>query len=204
MSKKLNKNYKTLLTPIKSNTFQVVGGEYRGRKFSFPDVEGLRPSPNKVRETLFNWIQFETQDKTFLDVFTGSGSLSFEALSRGAKCVVSVEQNREAFNFLEHNKTLLKTDRLQLVNADAFVFLAQSNSEFFDFILLDPPFNKNYLIKALKLIAENGFVAKGSKIYIESEFEITLDFLVQHCVQKLTLNKQKKSGLVHYCLLNYE
>lgn len=201
MLKRRSKNYKTLLNPIKNNSFQIIGGEYRGRKFNFPHVEGLRPSPNKVRETLFNWIQFNTHGKTFLDLFSGSGSLSFEALSRGAKYVMSVEKNKDAFAFIAHNKTLLKTDKLQVVNADAFTFLAQSNNVFFDFILLDPPFNKNYLVKALKLITENGFVAKGSKIYIESEFEINSDFLTTHFSQKITINKQKKSGMVHYCLL---
>ncbi|HIM95289.1 MAG TPA: 16S rRNA (guanine(966)-N(2))-methyltransferase RsmD, partial [Gammaproteobacteria bacterium] len=76
-----------------TNTFQIIGGEYRGRKFGFPDADGLRPTSSKVRETLFNWIQFESFNKTYLDLFAGSGALSFEALSRGAKQVTTIERN---------------------------------------------------------------------------------------------------------------
>ncbi|MDC9714440.1 MAG: 16S rRNA (guanine(966)-N(2))-methyltransferase RsmD [Gammaproteobacteria bacterium] len=191
----------TLLTPIKNNTFQVIGGKYRGRKFSFPDVDGLRPSSSKVRETLFNWIQFKTHGKNFLDLFSGSGALSFEALSRGAKQVTSIEKNTNAFKSLEKNKQLLEVNNLAIFNQDAFVFLDKKPITPFDFILLDPPFNKNYLTKVLKLISENDFVVTGSKIYIESEFEITTDFLKDSSLQTSIINKQKKSGAVHYCLI---
>lgn len=179
-----------------NNTFQVIGGKHRGRKFKFPDVDGLRPSPNKVRETLFNWLQFEMGGKTFLDLFAGSGALSFEALSRGAKSVTGVEKNAKAFGFLQDNQQVLKVDNLMIFNQDAFDFLREEGTPF-DFILLDPPFYKNYLEKVLTLIIENGFIDNGSKIYIESEFEVTDDFL-NH---KFIINKQKKSGAVHYCLL---
>ncbi len=201
MSRKPEKNLLTLLTPIKNNTFQIIGGEYRGRKFSFPDVDGLRPSSSKVRETLFNWIQFEINEKNFLDLFSGSGALSFEALSRGAKQVMSIEKNTNAFKSIEQNKQLLKADNLAIFNQDAFTFLDKKPITVFDFILLDPPFNKNYLTKALKLISKNGFVATDGKIYIESEFEITTDFLKDSFLQTININKQKKSGTVHYCLI---
>jgi 16S rRNA (guanine966-N2)-methyltransferase len=199
--KKPKKSYKILSTPIKNNNFTIIGGEYRSRKFSFPDVDTLRPSPNKVRETLFNWLQFETQGRTFLDLFSGSGALSFEALSRGAKQVISIEKDTQAFCFLEHNKHLLKTNNLTLVKQDAFVFLDKKPVTPFDCVLLDPPFNKNYLPEALKLIAKNDFVADGGKIYIESEFKITLDFLTVNLPKKVKINKQKKSSTVHYCLI---
>ena len=181
--------------------FTIIAGEYRGRKFSFPDVDTLRPSSGKVRETLFNWLQFETQGKTFLDLFSGSGALSFEALSRGAKQVISIEKDTKAFSFLEQNKHTLKTNNLTTINQDAFVFLNKNTTTPFDFILLDPPFNKNYLPKALKLITENNFVTDGGKIYIESEFKITLDFLTINFPKKVKINKQKKSGAVYYCLI---
>jgi len=99
-----------------TNTFQIIAGDHRGRKFSFPDAQGLRPTQGKVRETLFNWIQFEAHNKTYLDLFSGSGALSFEALSRGAKQVVSVEKDLKAFQSLEKNRKLLKSDKIHLFN----------------------------------------------------------------------------------------
>ena len=137
------------------NISYIIGGEHRGRKFEFVDSEGLRPTPNKVRETLFNWLQFDISGKTFLDLFAGSGALSFEALSRQAKSVVSVEKDRDVFRFLHENKQLLKADNLTIFNQDAFVFLNEKSKSKFDFILLDPPFHKNYLENALKLIIKN-------------------------------------------------
>lgn len=181
-----------------SNTFQIIGGKHRGRKFSFPDADGLRPSPNKVRETLFNWLQFEMTGKTFLDLFAGSGALSFEAISRGAKRVNCVEMNANAFTSIKRNEQLLKVSNLTVINQDAFVFLSEKCSTPFDFILLDPPFNKDHLPKILKLLLENGFVVDGGKIYIESEFEITQEFLADFSANII---KQKKSATVHYCLL---
>lgn len=180
-----------------NNSFQIIGGVHRGRKCHFPEVNGLRPTPNKVRETLFNWLQFETAGKTFLDLFSGSGALSFEAISRGAKHISSVEKDSVAFTFLQENKHLLKADNLTIFNQDALNFLTKKNTNPFDFILLDPPFHQNYLEKILPLITKNNFLTKTSKIYIESEFKITRDFLQN----TFTINQQKKSGAVHYCLI---
>ncbi|KAA0445752.1 MAG: 16S rRNA (guanine(966)-N(2))-methyltransferase RsmD [Candidatus Thioglobus sp.] len=186
---------------IKTNTFQIIGGEHRGRKFTFPDAVGLRPSPSKVRETLFNWIQFEIVDKVVLDLFTGSGALSFEALSRGAKKAISIEKNADAFAHLEQNKRLLKTQNMSIFHQDALEFLTEKNQNSFDFIFLDPPFYKNYLEKTLKLIAKNGFANVGIKIYIESEFAITPSFLAQNFFAEAIINKQKKTPTMHYCLI---
>lgn len=187
-----------------TNTFQIIGGEYRGRKFGFTDVDGLRPTPNKVRETLFNWLQFEIHGKTFLDLFAGSGALSLEAISRGVQHISSVEKNADAVSFLEKNKHALKADNLTIIHQDAFVFLTENNNQVFDFVLLDPPFHKDYLKKALKLIIKNGSVSHGGKIYIESEFEITPDFLTTNLTKAVKINKQKKSGAVHYCLIQLQ
>jgi len=184
-----------------SNSFQIIGGEYRGRKFSFPDADGLRPTPGKVRETLFNWIQFESFDKTYLDLFAGSGALSFEALSRGAKQVISIEKNLNTFQSLEKNRKLLKSDKISFFNQDTLVFLKKKSTKIFDFVLLDPPFNKNLVSKALKALKNGAFVTTHSKIYIESEFEITQSFLIEHFSDKIEIVKKKQSGAVNYCLL---
>jgi len=105
-----------------TNQFQIIGGEHRGRKFNFPDAPGLRPTPNKVRETLFNWIQFELSNKVFLDLFAGSGALSFEAISRGAGQVISLEKDSNAFQNLEKNRKNLKSDNLQVITVMLWIF----------------------------------------------------------------------------------
>ncbi|MDB3893551.1 16S rRNA (guanine(966)-N(2))-methyltransferase RsmD [Candidatus Thioglobus sp.] len=184
-----------------ANNFQIIGGEHRGRKFNFPDAPGLRPTPNKVRETLFNWIQFQSSNKVFLDLFAGSGALGFEALSRGAKKVISIEKDSSAFKSLEKNRKNLRSDKIQIINADALDFLSNKTTQVFDFVLLDPPFHQKLLEKALKKLSKGGFLALGSQIYIESEFEITDIFLNQEISQKIKINKQKRSGQVHYCLI---
>jgi 16S rRNA (guanine966-N2)-methyltransferase len=184
-----------------TNHFQIIGGTHRGRKFNFPDAPGLRPTPNKVRETLFNWIQFESNNKVFLDLFAGSGALSFEALSRGAQQVISIEKDFQAFQSLEKNRKILKSDKIQIINTNALDFLDNSPALNFDFILLDPPFHKNILEKALKQLSIEGYLSLGCKIYLESEFEITEHFLSEKISQKIKINKQKRSGQVHYCLI---
>ncbi len=184
-----------------NNTFQIIGGEHRGRKLNFPDVQGLRPTPNKVRETLFNWIQFESYDKNFLDLFSGSGALSFEALSRGANSITSIEKNFKAFNYLEKNREILKSNKITIFNQDALNFLSKKSNKFYDLVFLDPPFGKDLIKKALKLLKNNDFVTIGSKIYIESEFEINNTFLNENFSEKIKINKQKHSGMVFYCLV---
>ncbi len=184
-----------------TNHFQLIGGTHRGRKFNFPDAPGLRPTPNKVRETLFNWIQFESNNKVFLDLFAGSGALSFEAISRGAKQVVSIEKDFYAFQNLEKNKSLLKSSNIDIINTDALDFLTKNTTQTFDFILLDPPFHQDILEKALKLLSAGSFLTPGCKLYLESEFGITEAFLSEKISQKTKINKQKHSGQVHYCLI---
>lgn len=184
-----------------TNQFQIIGGTHRGRKLYFPDAPGLRPTPNKVRETLFNWIQFESSNKIFLDLFAGSGALSFEALSRGAQQVISIEKDSQAFKSFEKNRNILKSDKIQIINTNALDFLDKKPTQNFDFILLDPPFHKNILEKALKKLSIEGYLSLGCKIYLESEFEITEHFLSEKISQKFKINKQKRSGQVHYCLI---
>ncbi len=182
------------MKPTKNNTFQIIAGQYRGRKFSFPNAVGLRPTPNKVRETLFNWLQFENHNKTYLDLFAGSGALSFEALSRGASSVVSIEKDTQAWQSIQENTQILHTDKLQVLNLDALEFLKQ-NTQTFDFILLDPPFNKNMIKTVLDLL--NQSITTRSKIYIESELKITDNI----CSMPIKIIKQKQTSNVHYALI---
>ncbi|MBT4668280.1 MAG: 16S rRNA (guanine(966)-N(2))-methyltransferase RsmD, partial [Candidatus Ruthia sp.] len=105
------------------------------------------------------------------------------------------------YQSLEKNRKLLKSDKIRLFNQDALVFLKQKSTKTFDFVLLDPPFNKNLISKTLKSLKNSDFVTSKSKIYIESEFEITQDFLKEKISEKIEIIKQKQSGAVNYCLL---
>jgi 16S rRNA (guanine966-N2)-methyltransferase len=190
------------LTIIETNSFRIIAGEFRGRKFSFPDAAGLRPTSGKIRETLFNWLQFDIAGKSILEPFTGSGALSLEALSRGAEAVYSIEQNNTVFKQLLVNFKSFPSEKFKLINDDALTHLNQVTNKSFDLVFLDPPFAKEILPQILRLIADNGYINQTSKIYIESEFQINNDNLSALNGYRYNIAKQKKSGNVHYCLIN--
>ncbi len=192
------------MTIIKTNSFRIIAGEFRGRKFHFPDADGLRPTTAKTRETLFNWLQFNIVGKSVLDPFTGSGALSLEALSRGAKMVYSIEKNSIVFKQLQSNFASIPCEKYSLINADALSELKNVDSKPFDLVFLDPPFAKDILPQTLKAISENGLIDQYSKIYIESEFQIKDDNLGELNTYRYNIDKQKKSGNVHYCLISLQ
>ena len=184
------------------NSFRIISGEFRGRKFSFPDVDGLRPTPGKIRETLFNWLQFDIINKTALDPFAGSGALSLEAISRGAKEVYVIEKDREVYEKLKSNFKLLDRGQYTIINEDAMIHLAKPSMQSFDLVFLDPPFAKNLLIQTIEKLSSNNYINSQSQIYIESEYKLTEDNLSSVINYHFKINKQKKSGNVHYCLIS--
>ncbi|MGE4594265.1 MAG: 16S rRNA (guanine(966)-N(2))-methyltransferase RsmD [Gammaproteobacteria bacterium] len=204
MLRQLRKSLFWHLTIIETNSFRIIAGEFRGRKFSFPDAAGLRPTSGKIRETLFNWLQFDIAGKSVLEPFTGSGALSLEAISRGAKAVYSIEQNNTIFKQLLVNFKSFPSEKFKLINDDALTHLNQVTNKSFDLVFLDPPFAKEILPQILKLIADNGYINQTSKIYIESEFQINNDNLSALNGYRYNIAKQKKSGNVHYCLINLD
>jgi 16S rRNA (guanine966-N2)-methyltransferase len=157
----------------------------------------LRPTPNKIRETLFNWLQFELNNKTVLDLFSGSGALGFEALSRGAKRVMCIEKDLSAYQSISKNIVLLKNKCIEIQHTDAFEFIKR-NQEPYNFVLLDPPFNQNLLQKTLLLIQNSPL--KNSRIYLESEFELN----EKTCPIPVKILKQKQSASVFYCLIQLQ
>ena len=176
----------------------------KGRKLSFKDADGLRPTSGKARETLFNWLQFEISDKTILDPFSGTGALGIEALSRGASKVYFIEKNSKAFKILESNLNLLNPNQYNLINQDSIKYLEKADLLPFDLIFLDPPFNKGLVPSILSLLSRKNLISTESKIYIESEYEMNLEFLNSNIMYKCRIVKQKKSGNVHYCLISLE
>jgi 16S rRNA (guanine966-N2)-methyltransferase len=180
-----------------SNTLRIIGGQWRSRKLPFVDAQGLRPTPDRIRETLFNWLQGEVRDARCLDLFAGSGALGIEALSRGAAEVTFIETNPAVVSQLKANLTLLKSDA-PVAQDDALAFLAkQANEKPFDLIFLDPPYRQGLLEKSLLLISEHQLLNDNGLIYLEHESEEHFDW------NKYGLNilKQAKAGQVSCFLL---
>jgi len=144
---------------------RIIAGRLRGRRIRVPARPGVRPTPDRVRETLFNWLGQWLDGLVCLDLFAGSGALGFEAASRGAARVVMVEQDREAFRALERSRELLACPQVELVHDDAFAYLARAR-ERFDVVFLDPPFRQNALGAALEALGSR--VAPGGRVYAEA------------------------------------
>ena len=181
---------------MKNNLLRIIGGEWRSRKLRFADVAGLRPTPDRVRETLFNWLQTQVPGARCLDLFAGSGALGLEALSRGAGEVVMVEKHSAAARVLRENITLLGAQNAVLLHDDAFRYL-QRETVGFDLIFLDPPFRQNLLVPVLEAIVDKGLLKTGGMIYLEQEADTTIDFARFN----LTIHRATKAGQVQSLLL---
>ena len=164
----------------------------------------MRPTSGKTRETLFNWLQFDIVGKTILDPFTGSGALGIEAISRGAEKVYFIEKNFKVYNILKSNLKILDSSQYKLINQDSLVHLEKENLKPFDIVFLDPPFNQGLLPSILTLISKKKLINSKSKIYVESEYALTVEFLSSNIMYKCKIEKQKKSGNVYYCLISLE
>mgnify|MGYP003572201162 FL=1 len=145
---------------------RIIGGKWRSRKLAFPQQGNLRPTPDRVRETVFNWLQAEVPGSCCLDMFAGSGALGFEAASRGAVEVVMIEQNRDAASALTRNIELLDAGNIQLVIADAIEWL-KNNQRAFDIVFLDPPYKADLLGKCCEALESGQSLAENAKIYLE-------------------------------------
>ena len=157
-----------------ANILRIIGGDWRSRKLTFVDAIGLRPTPDRIRETLFNWLQGRVHGSRCLDLFAGSGALGLEALSRGAGELIFVEKNKAVATQLKRNLDALKSDAL-VYQDDALDFL-QNQSQAFDIIFLDPPYRQGLLEKSLALINKQKLLQEHSLIYLEHESEITFDW----------------------------
>lgn len=148
-----------------SEEVRIIGGQWRGRRLHFPALEGLRPTPNRVRETLFNWLGQDMTGLRCLDLFAGSGALGFEALSRGAERVVMVEKARPAVQALMDNKARLDARGAEVVGTDALRWLSVTQ-ERFHVVFLDPPFDTGLM--DILLPRMQGFLEPGGWLYCET------------------------------------
>lgn len=183
----------------KLNTLRIIGGTWRGRKLHFPAVDGLRPTPDRVRETLFNWLQPIIIGARCLDLFAGSGALGFEALSRGAAGVLMVERDGSAVEQLRENIAILKTADTQVIQRDALAFLNNGRGDAapFDVVFLDPPYHQNLIDPCCASLEQHGWLAPHAHLYIETERSLAQLQLPA----SFTITRDKAAGEVAYRLI---
>ncbi|MEN9916771.1 MAG: N6-adenine-specific methylase [Pseudomonadota bacterium] len=186
---------------MKKGEIRIIGGQWRGRKLHFPATPGLRPTPNRIRETLFNWLASYLPDAHCLDLFAGSGALGFEALSRQAKSVTFIEQSKLLVTYLKTQLKQLNAEKRAQVYQAQFPFsgtaLFKPNQPLFNIVFLDPPFQQNLLGSACDWLVKEGLLASESMIYIEAEatlkkLELPENWEILHF---------KTAGQVHYALV---
>ena len=178
---------------VKRNQVRIVGGRWRHRLIRFAASARVRPTPDRVRETLFNWLGQALDAKICLDLFAGSGALGFEAASRGAANVVMVESNRDAHAVLARNAQLLDADNIEIFCEDAFAFLA-SDRRVFDVIFLDPPFQQERLPRLLEMLRRH--LAPAGRVYVEAA---RIPEIPPGCV----ITRRSKVGQVNFLLLEF-
>lgn len=178
-----------------SRVIRIIGGVWRGRRFRFADVPDIRPTPDRVRETLFNWLGPRIVGARCLDLFAGSGALALEALSRGAAAAVLVEQNAVAAHALAALISELNAQGARLERDDALRFLTRTPQPF-DIVFLDPPFAAALLSRSAELLENNGWLAPEARIYLECPARDPLPRLPANW----TLLKAKRAGEVGYHL----
>ena len=181
-----------------SGHIRIIAGKHRGRKLPVLMAEGLRPTTDRVKETVFNWLMPYIHNSNCLDCYAGSGSLGFEALSRGAGTVTFIELNKQAAQQLDKNKTLLKAANIEVIQQESLSFLNQAPKKF-DLIFIDPPFRQELVEKTIRGL-EQGWLAQDAIVYIEMESENQLQGLSSNW----QLLKEKVAGQVAYRLYQYQ
>lgn len=172
------------------NRVRIIGGKWRSRVVRFPEAAQLRPTPDRVRETLFNWLGQRLDGLACLDLFAGSGALGFEALSRGASRVVMVERDRDVAAGLRENARVLEASGLEVVNADALAWLARGD-ERFDVAFVDPPYASSLAPEALAALPPR--LAAGARVYVESAQPLAPG-------PRWRELRRDRAGAVRYCL----
>jgi 16S rRNA (guanine966-N2)-methyltransferase len=175
---------------------RIIGGQWRSRQFNFPMAAGLRPTPNRVRETLFNWLAPYIEGAKVLDLFAGSGALFLEALSRGAGSALALDLNPTAISSLRDHLHTLNCDNGQLQQTNALLYLENPAAVTFDLVFLDPPFSQNLLLPACTLLEQNGWLAADAWVYTESENPPSGLGIPGNW----RLHREQKAGQVYYAL----
>lgn len=180
-----------------SNTLRIIGGQWRGRKLPFADIPTLRPTPDRVRETLFNWLQQNIHDARCIDLFAGSGALGLEALSRGASHCLFIDKHTEAIAQINKNLATLNCHQGQTLQHDAMTVLqGKPEQSAFDIAFVDPPYAMDVALKCCHLLESGDWLNDNAHIYIESPTPVTQ----QDLPGQWNLHRQKQAGNVCYHL----
>jgi len=181
------------------NKIKIIGGKWRGRSIDFPAANGVRPTPGRVRETLFNWLAPSVIDAVFLDAFGGSGALSFEALSRGAKEGVFIENVNVTRKYCHENAEKLGATTLRIIQGTSPErFLSLKPEKPYDIVFLDPPFAKRLLLPSLDALCANALIDQQTLVYFEVEKTLAIDTLVAN---RFSVLKKLIAGEVCYGIL---
>ena len=181
----------------KGGRLRIVAGNWRSRLLDIADVEGLRPTSERIRETLFNWLSPHIHGASCLDLYAGTGALGLEALSRGASSTVFVERSLKAEKQLRMNAGLLDADGATVIGADALDYLQGRHNERFDIVFLDPPFAADLLDETCRLMAEQPLLAEGALVYLE----LDRDAAEPKLPETWRVLKNKTAGNVRYILV---
>ncbi len=171
---------------------RIIGGRWRGRTFSIPNIPALRPTPNRIRETLFNWLGKNILHRHCLDIFSGSGALGLEALSRGAAHGTFVDDNSLAVEHLQKSLAFIDKDNYHIIHDNALHYLSQRNHRKYNMIFVDPPFNKGLVEETCQLIEKNNWLDESSLVYIEHESSLPQLSIPKHW----HLEKESSAGQV--------
>lgn len=187
--------------PVQNRTAQtrelrIIAGQWRGRRWRFPAGPDIRPTPDRVRETLFNWLQPRIEGSHCLDLFAGSGALGFEALSRGAATVTLVERSPAVALQLREAARLLAASGARIVQRDALAFLGEAQAAAFDIVFLDPPFHQGLVERAIGALCCPGMLSASALVYVESG----KDEPAPQTPTSWTLYREKRAGQVAYRL----
>ncbi|KPH56964.1 16S rRNA methyltransferase [Pseudoalteromonas porphyrae] len=165
---------KQINNKVNDGVIRIISGQFRGRKLPVKDVQGLRPTTDRIKETVFNWLMQDIHGANVLDCFAGSGGLGFEALSRFANSAVFLERDKLASAQLKANTETLKLTNAQINCTDSLVYLSQNTlQQQFDLVFVDPPFRQNLAKKCCDLLSENEWLSKNALIYVEVENELS-------------------------------
>lgn|SRR3990167_7049149 len=179
-----------------TSELRIIGGTHRSRKILFEEELGLRPTHNRIRETVFNWLQPIIENRICLDAFAGSGAMGFEAISRGAKHVTFIDISKNAIQHLKQNAENLKINNADFYQCD-FITVNPVQNKKFDVVFLDPPFQNNLLLKACELLASRALLNPNALIYLEFE-KGSVD--VSQLPKNWEVKKHKNTQTIEYAL----